>query len=88
VSAAEVSLISCHVSCYRFLPQWSNNHLAKKKRKMDKNMDVKIGELPNENGTFQKTSAITVTPDEWKNNKFICVVKHQGKTANEIRTNS
>ncbi|RXN38080.1 MHC class I [Labeo rohita] len=85
VSAAEVSLISSHVSFYRFLPQWSNNHLAKK---MDKNMDVKIGELlPNEDRTFQKTSAITVTPDEWKN-KFICVVKHQGKTANEIRTNS
>ncbi|XP_058608523.1 major histocompatibility complex class I-related gene protein-like [Onychostoma macrolepis] len=46
--------------------------------------------LPNEDGTFQRTSTITVTPDEYKNNKFSCVVKHQGKTktANEIRTNN
>ncbi|XP_073677760.1 class I histocompatibility antigen, F10 alpha chain-like [Garra rufa] len=52
--------------------------------------DVELGELlPNEDGTFQKTSTITVTPDEWKNNKFSCVVEHQGKTeiGNEIRTN-
>ncbi|KAK2887661.1 hypothetical protein Q8A67_015889 [Cirrhinus molitorella] len=52
--------------------------------------DVEVGELlPNEDGTFQKTSTIRVTPDEWKNNKFSCVVEHQGKTktANEIITN-
>ncbi|XP_073677758.1 uncharacterized protein [Garra rufa] len=53
--------------------------------------DVDLGELlPNEDGTFQKTSTIRVTPDEWKKNKFICVVEHRGKTktANEIRTNN
>ncbi|KAL1255036.1 hypothetical protein QQF64_013097 [Cirrhinus molitorella] len=52
--------------------------------------DVEVGELlPNEDGTFQKTSTLTVTPDELKNNKFTCVVEHQGKTktANQIRTN-
>ncbi|KAK2887663.1 hypothetical protein Q8A67_015891 [Cirrhinus molitorella] len=52
--------------------------------------DVEVGELlHNEDGNFQKTSTIRVTPDEWKNNKLICVVKHQGKTktANAIRTN-
>ncbi|RXN37595.1 MHC class I [Labeo rohita] len=52
--------------------------------------DVVVGELlPNEDGTFQKTSTITVTPDEWKNSKYSCVVEHQGtiKTASEIRTN-
>ncbi|XP_026121651.1 major histocompatibility complex class I-related gene protein-like, partial [Carassius auratus] len=52
--------------------------------------DVEVGELlPNEDGTFQKTSTITVTPEELKNNKFSCVVEHQGETitAKEIRTN-
>ncbi|RXN15148.1 MHC class I antigen [Labeo rohita] len=56
--------------------------------------DVDLGELlPNEDGTFQKTSTITVTPDEWKNKKYSCVVKHQNQTIRkilsekEIRTN-
>ncbi len=53
--------------------------------------DVEVGELlPNEDGTFQKTSSITVTPDEWKKNQFSCVVEHQGETKeeDEIRTNN
>ncbi|KAK9958007.1 hypothetical protein ABG768_012191 [Culter alburnus] len=51
--------------------------------------DVDLGELlPNEDGTFQKTSSLRVTPDEWKKNQFSCVVEHQGKTKteDEIRT--
>ncbi|XP_051992648.1 major histocompatibility complex class I-related gene protein-like [Xyrauchen texanus] len=53
--------------------------------------DVELGELlPNEDGTFQKTSTLTVTPDEWKNNKFSCLVEHKGinKEESEIRTNN
>ncbi|XP_026107587.1 H-2 class I histocompatibility antigen, Q9 alpha chain-like [Carassius auratus] len=47
--------------------------------------DVEVGQLlPNEDGTFQKTSTITVTPEELKKNEFICVVEHQGKTFREI----
>nr|QHB49916.1 MHC class I antigen [Ctenopharyngodon idella] len=47
--------------------------------------DVDLGELlPNEDGTFQRTSTISVTPDEWKKNKFICVVEHQGETISSI----
>ncbi|KAK2887658.1 hypothetical protein Q8A67_015886 [Cirrhinus molitorella] len=56
--------------------------------------DVDLGELlPNADGTFQRTSTITVTPDEWKKNQFSCEVKHQSKTIRkilsekEIRTN-
>ncbi|RXN38098.1 MHC class I alpha [Labeo rohita] len=57
--------------------------------------DVVVGELiPNEDGTFQKTSTIRITPNEWKKNQFSCLVKHQSKTirktlrADEIITNS
>ncbi|KAL1255044.1 hypothetical protein QQF64_013105 [Cirrhinus molitorella] len=56
--------------------------------------DVDLGELlPNADGTFQRMSTITVTPDEWKKNQFSCEVKHQSKTIRkilsekEIRTN-
>ncbi|XP_026107588.1 class I histocompatibility antigen, F10 alpha chain [Carassius auratus] len=49
--------------------------------------DVEVGELlPNEDRTFQKTSKLRVTPEEWKNNKFICVVEHQGETIRKILT--
>nr|AKP95844.1 MHC class I antigen [Ctenopharyngodon idella] len=57
--------------------------------------DVDLGDLlPNEDGTFQRTSTIRVTPDEWKKNEFSCVVEHQDKTISsilkekEIRTNN
>lgn len=40
----------------------------------------------NEDGTFQKTSTITVTPDELKKSRFSCVVKHQSKTIRKILT--
>lgn len=43
--------------------------------------DVDLGEtLPNEDGTFQKTSSLYVSPDEWEKNQFTCEVEHQGKT--------
>ncbi|XP_052441316.1 H-2 class I histocompatibility antigen, Q9 alpha chain isoform X3 [Carassius gibelio] len=64
------------------------------KNDQDHHEDVEVGEpLPNEDGTFQKSSELRVTPEEWKNNKFICVVEHQGRairkilTEKEIRTN-
>nr|ARO85816.1 MHC class I antigen [Ctenopharyngodon idella] len=60
------------------------------KNGQDHHEDVDLGELlPNEDGTFQKSSSLTVTPDEWKKNEFSCVVEHQGKsvTEDEIRSN-
>ncbi|XP_016334656.1 BOLA class I histocompatibility antigen, alpha chain BL3-7-like, partial [Sinocyclocheilus anshuiensis] len=57
------------------------------KNGQDHDEDVDLGQLlPNEDGTFQKTSTITVTPDERKNNQYSCVVEHQGETIREILT--
>ncbi|XP_059411675.1 major histocompatibility complex class I-related gene protein-like [Carassius carassius] len=61
------------------------------KNGQDHDEDVEVGELlPNEDGTFQRSSGLRVTPEEWKKNEFICVVEHQGETkiANEIKTNT
>ncbi|KAK2906604.1 hypothetical protein Q8A67_005589 [Cirrhinus molitorella] len=51
------------------------------------NEDVSLGKtLPNDDGTFQKTSTLTIQPDNWKKNQYICVVKHKGKTIQKILT--
>ncbi|KAK9967138.1 hypothetical protein ABG768_001550, partial [Culter alburnus] len=53
----------------------------------DHHEDVDLGELlPNEDGTFQKTSTLDVPPDEWKKNQYTCVVEHMGKTIRKILT--
>ncbi|XP_038827550.1 major histocompatibility complex class I-related gene protein-like [Salvelinus namaycush] len=58
--------------------------------------DVENGEtLPNDDGTFQKSTHLRVTPEEWKNNKYQCVVQVTGikvdfikvLTESEIQTN-
>ncbi|KAM9415308.1 BOLA class I histocompatibility antigen, alpha chain BL3-7-like isoform 3-T3 [Salvelinus alpinus] len=62
----------------------------------DQHEDVENGErLPNDDGTFQKSTHLTVTPEEWKNNKYQCVVQVTGikedfikvLTESEIQTN-
>ncbi|XP_034150578.1 class I histocompatibility antigen, F10 alpha chain-like isoform X6 [Esox lucius] len=41
--------------------------------------DVETGHtLPNGDGTFQKSVLLTVKPEEWKNNKYQCVVQVSG----------
>ncbi|XP_058608861.1 major histocompatibility complex class I-related gene protein-like [Onychostoma macrolepis] len=80
------SSVTCHAT--GFYP--SGVKITWMRNDQEHHEDVEVGELlPNEDGTFQKKSTIRVTPDEWKNNKYSCVVEHQGKTktANEIRTN-
>uniref|UniRef100_A0A8C1I1F1 Major histocompatibility complex class I UBA n=1 Tax=Cyprinus carpio carpio TaxID=630221 RepID=A0A8C1I1F1_CYPCA len=80
------SPVTCHAT--GFYP--SGVTISWMKNDQDHDEDVEVGELlPNEDGTFQKRSTIRITPEEWKKNKFSCVVEHQGKTmtANEIRTN-
>uniref|UniRef100_A0A8C2GJY8 Ig-like domain-containing protein n=1 Tax=Cyprinus carpio TaxID=7962 RepID=A0A8C2GJY8_CYPCA len=80
------SPVTCHAT--GFFP--SGVTISWEKNGQEHHEDVDLGELlPNEDGTFQRTSTIRVTPEEWKNNKFSCVVEHQGKTKteNEIRTN-
>ncbi|XP_051519823.1 H-2 class I histocompatibility antigen, Q9 alpha chain-like [Myxocyprinus asiaticus] len=81
------SSVTCHAT--GFYPSgvtitWMNNG-------QEHHEDVEVGELlPNVDGTFQKTCTLRVTPDEWKKNKFSCVVEHKGiiKEENEIRTNN
>ncbi|XP_043079772.1 LOW QUALITY PROTEIN: major histocompatibility complex class I-related gene protein-like [Puntigrus tetrazona] len=60
----------------------------------DVDEDVDLGELlPNEDGTFQQTSALRLLPDESEKNQYFCVVEHQTKTIrkilsqNEIKSN-
>nr|NP_571779.1 major histocompatibility complex class I UDA precursor [Danio rerio]AAI28863.1 Major histocompatibility complex class I UDA gene [Danio rerio] len=80
------SPVVCHAT--GFYP--SGIKISWQKNGQDHDEDVELEELlPNEDGTFQKSSTLTVTPEEWKNNKFRCVVEHQGKTKTEkeIRTN-
>uniref|UniRef100_A0A672LWS5 Class I histocompatibility antigen, F10 alpha chain-like n=1 Tax=Sinocyclocheilus grahami TaxID=75366 RepID=A0A672LWS5_SINGR len=80
------SPVTCHAT--GFYP--SGVTISWMRNGQDHDEDVDLGELlSNEDGTFQKTSTLNVKPDEWKKNKFSCVVEHQGKTktANEIRTN-
>uniref|UniRef100_A0A3B4BPR6 Ig-like domain-containing protein n=1 Tax=Pygocentrus nattereri TaxID=42514 RepID=A0A3B4BPR6_PYGNA len=43
----------------------------------DLHEDVELREtLPNQDGTFQKRSVLTVSPEELKKNKYTCVVHH------------
>ncbi|KTF89938.1 hypothetical protein cypCar_00039920, partial [Cyprinus carpio] len=56
--------------------------------------DVELGELlPNEDRTFQKTSTLSIYPDEWKKHQYVCVVEHKtgtiqkNLTEDEIRSN-
>ncbi|XP_051991695.1 H-2 class I histocompatibility antigen, Q9 alpha chain-like isoform X4 [Xyrauchen texanus] len=80
------SSVTCHAT--GFYP--SGVTITWMKNGEEHHEDVELGELlPNEDGTFQKTSTLTVTPDEWKNNKFSCLVEHKGinKEESEIRTN-
>ncbi|KAF4097362.1 hypothetical protein G5714_021370 [Onychostoma macrolepis] len=51
----------------------------------DHDEDVDFGEtLPNMDGTFQRTSTLTVFPDDWKSNQYVCVVEHMTGTIRKI----
>ncbi|NP_571546.1 major histocompatibility complex class I UBA precursor [Danio rerio] len=85
------SPVVCHVT--GFYP--SGLKISWQRNGQDHDEDVELGELiPNEDGTYQRTSTLNVKPEEWKKDKFSCVVEHQSKTINsiltedEIRTNN
>ncbi|KAK7136579.1 hypothetical protein R3I93_016803 [Phoxinus phoxinus] len=98
ITAPEVSLLQknpsspvvCHATGFyssRVIITWLRNGCERYR-------DVDVGEpLPNEDGTFQKKSTLSVSPDEWKNNQFTCEVEHQGNiiqknlTEDEIKSN-
>ncbi len=55
------------------------------RNEQDHDEDVDLGELlPNEDGTFQKTSTLRIQPDEWEKHQYVCLVEHQGKTIRKI----
>nr|QHB49880.1 MHC class I antigen [Ctenopharyngodon idella] len=69
--------VTCHAT--GFYP--SGVTITWQKNGQDHDEDVDLGELlPNEDGSFQRMSTLNVGPDEWKNNRFSCVVEHQDKT--------
>ncbi|KAK9967136.1 hypothetical protein ABG768_001548 [Culter alburnus] len=89
--APEVSLLQKHPSypvvCHAtgFYP--SGVTITWLRNGVNHHEDVDLGELlPNEDGTFQKTSYLRITPDEWKKNQYACVVEHMGETIKRILT--
>ncbi|XP_026110529.1 major histocompatibility complex class I-related gene protein-like [Carassius auratus] len=95
----EVSLLQRHPSspvvCHAtgFYP--SGLTITWLKNGQDHDEDVDLGELlPNEDGTFQKTSTLFIGPEEWKKNQFVCEVEHKGNTIrknlteDEIKSNT
>lgn len=83
--------VACHAT--GFYPSAVKITWLKKGQELDE--DVELGQLvPNEDGTFQRTSTLRVTPDEWKQNEYSCVAEHKGKTfkmiltQDKIRTNN
>uniref|UniRef100_A0A673ZYK5 Class I histocompatibility antigen, F10 alpha chain-like n=1 Tax=Salmo trutta TaxID=8032 RepID=A0A673ZYK5_SALTR len=69
------SPVTCHAT--GFYP--SGVMVVWQKDGQDHHEDVENGEiLPNNDGTFQKSAHLKVTPEEWKNNKYQCVVQVTG----------
>uniref|UniRef100_A0A8C1ETN4 Ig-like domain-containing protein n=1 Tax=Cyprinus carpio carpio TaxID=630221 RepID=A0A8C1ETN4_CYPCA len=95
--APEVSLLqkgpSSPVVCHATSFYPSEVTITWLKNGQEHHEDVDLGEvLPNEDGTFQKTSSLNIPPDEWEKNQFVCEVQHQGrtfrKTVDEIKNNT
>uniref|UniRef100_A0AAR2J2P1 Ig-like domain-containing protein n=1 Tax=Pygocentrus nattereri TaxID=42514 RepID=A0AAR2J2P1_PYGNA len=69
------SPVVCHAT--GFFPKAVN--ISWQKNGEDLHEDVELREtLPNQDGTFQKRSVLTVSPEELKKNKYTCVVQHSG----------
>ncbi|XP_072528137.1 H-2 class I histocompatibility antigen, D-D alpha chain-like [Salminus brasiliensis] len=67
------SAVVCHAT--GFFPRALN--ISWQKNGEDLHEDVEIREmLRNPDGTFQKRSLLTVSPEELRNNKYTCVVQH------------
>ncbi|XP_076855044.1 BOLA class I histocompatibility antigen, alpha chain BL3-7-like isoform X2 [Brachyhypopomus gauderio] len=69
------SPVVCHTTC--FFPRRMD--ISWMKNGEDLHEDVQLGEtLPNQDGTFQKRSILTVSPEELDRNEYTCVVQHSG----------
>ncbi|NP_001304679.1 major histocompatibility complex class I ULA precursor [Danio rerio] len=63
------------------------------KNGQDHGENVELRELkPNEDGTFQRSSSLHVSQEDWKKSLYTCVVEHQRmtiqKSGDEIKSNS
>uniref|UniRef100_A0A3B4EI18 Ig-like domain-containing protein n=2 Tax=Pygocentrus nattereri TaxID=42514 RepID=A0A3B4EI18_PYGNA len=95
VSPPEVSFLqktpSSPVVCFAtgFYPRAVN--MSWQRNGEDVSQNVRVGEtLPNDDGTFQKRVSLNVTPEEWNENQYSCVVQHNETIKNlteEIKTN-
>ncbi|XP_034150576.1 major histocompatibility complex class I-related gene protein-like isoform X2 [Esox lucius] len=76
------SPVTCHAT--GFYP--SGVHVTWKKDGQEQHEDVEVGEtLQNDDGTFQTSVRLNVKPEEWKNNKYQCVVQISGTKKDFIK---
>ncbi|KAL0167305.1 hypothetical protein M9458_039149, partial [Cirrhinus mrigala] len=77
------SPVACHAT--GFYP--SGVTINWQKNGQDHDEDLDLGEIvPNEDGTFQVMSTLSVEPEEWKKNKYECVVEHKSRTTRSVLT--
>ncbi|XP_051766706.1 major histocompatibility complex class I-related gene protein-like isoform X2 [Ctenopharyngodon idella] len=71
------SPVECHVTGFLFrntIISWRKNGQAMSDKLESRDT------LPNEDGTFQRTVALYVHPDEWMKDQYTCVVEHKSLT--------
>uniref|UniRef100_A0A4W4F042 Ig-like domain-containing protein n=1 Tax=Electrophorus electricus TaxID=8005 RepID=A0A4W4F042_ELEEL len=69
------SPVVCHAT--GFFPRELMISWKKNGEDLHENMELRET-LPNQDGTFQKRSILTVSPEDLNNNKYTCVVQHIG----------
>uniref|UniRef100_A0A8C1B5V3 Ig-like domain-containing protein n=1 Tax=Cyprinus carpio carpio TaxID=630221 RepID=A0A8C1B5V3_CYPCA len=77
------SPVVCHVTS--FYPSGVTITWLRNGQEHDEDVDLEEL-LPNEDGTFQRTSFLNIPPDEWEKNQFVCEVQHRGRTFRKILT--
>ncbi|KAL1252035.1 hypothetical protein QQF64_019831 [Cirrhinus molitorella] len=79
------SLVVCHATS--FYP--SAVTIAWLRNGEQHHEDVYLGKIfPNEDGTFQISAILDVSPHIWKKNRYVCVVEHKGKIMQKILTDN
>uniref|UniRef100_A0A4W4E2S5 Ig-like domain-containing protein n=1 Tax=Electrophorus electricus TaxID=8005 RepID=A0A4W4E2S5_ELEEL len=69
------SPVVCHAK--GFFPREVKISWKKNGKDLNENMEL-TETLPNHDGTFQKRSILTVSPEELDKNEYTCVVHHSG----------
>ncbi|RXN17921.1 MHC class I alpha chain [Labeo rohita] len=77
------SPVACHAT--GFYPSGVTINWQKNGQDHDEDVDLG-GIVPNEDGTFQVKSTLNVKPEEWKKNKYECVVEHKSRTTRSVLT--